>query len=94
MDVSGELMVHSSPKLIGREILRTSFGFRPPLPSHLELIPKKCFLAFTLTIVIMASDMEFVKNFTPPDFQVRNFTPGFSLNLNSFIKKQAQNWSK
>ena len=31
--------------------------------------------------------MEFVKNFTPPDFQVKNFTQPISPNFNSFSKK-------
>ena len=38
--------------------------------------------------------MEFVKKFTPPDFQVRNFTPGISPNLNSFSKKKHKNLVK
>ena len=33
-------------------------------------------------------DMEFVQNFTPPDFQVKNFTPPISPNFNSFSKKK------
>ena len=32
--------------------------------------------------------MEFVKNFTPPDFQAENFTPSISPNFNSFSKKK------
>ena len=32
--------------------------------------------------------MEFVKKFTPPDFQVKNFTPAISPNFNSFSKKK------
>ena len=31
--------------------------------------------------------MKFVKNFTPPDFQAKNFTPSISPNFNSFSKK-------
>ena len=34
------------------------------------------------------SDMEFVQNFTPPDFQAKNFTPSISPNFNSFSKKK------
>ena len=34
------------------------------------------------------ADMEFVQNFTPPDFQAKNFTPSISPNLNSFSKKK------
>jgi len=32
--------------------------------------------------------MEFVQNFTPPDFQAKNFTPPISPNFNSFSKKK------
>ena len=34
------------------------------------------------------ADMEFVQNFTPPDFQAKNFTPSISPNFNSFSKKK------
>ena len=34
----------------------------------------------------LTADMEFVKNFTPPDFQAKNFTPSISTNFNSFSK--------
>ena len=37
---------------------------------------------------IKESDMEFVQNFTPPDFQVKNFAPSISPNFNSFSKKK------
>ena len=33
------------------------------------------------------ADMEFVKNFTPQDFQANNFTPSISPNFNSFSDK-------
>ena len=32
--------------------------------------------------------MRFVKNFTPPDFQAKDFTPLISLNFNSFSDKK------
>ena len=32
--------------------------------------------------------MRFVKNFTPPDFQAKNFTPLISQNFNSFGDKK------
>ena len=32
--------------------------------------------------------MEFVKKFTLPDFQAKNFTPSISPNFNSFSKKK------
>ena len=38
--------------------------------------------------------MEFVQDFTPPDFQAKNFTPPISPNFNSFIKKKQQQWVK
>ena len=34
------------------------------------------------------TDMEFVKKFTPPDFQAKNFTPSISPSFNSFSKKK------
>ena len=34
------------------------------------------------------ADMEFVQNFTPPDFRAKNFTPSISPNFNSFSKKK------
>ena len=41
------------------------------------------------------SDMEFVQNFTPPDFQAKNFTPSISPNCNSFSKKKRRTpWLK
>ena len=36
----------------------------------------------------LTSDREFVQNFTPPDFQAKNFTPSISPNFNSFSKKK------
>ena len=40
------------------------------------------------------ADMEFVQNFTPPDFQAKNFTPSISPNFNSFSKKKHKKWVK
>ena len=37
-----------------------------------------------------ASDMEFVQNFTPPDFQAKNFTMSISPNFNSFSGKKTE----
>ena len=34
------------------------------------------------------ADMELVQNFTPPDFQVKNFTPAISPDFNSFSGKK------
>ena len=39
-------------------------------------------------IQIIGSYMKFVQNFTPPDFQVKNFTPPISPNFNSLSKKK------
>ena len=36
----------------------------------------------------LRTDMRFVKNFTPPDFQAKYFTPLISLNFNSFSDKK------
>ena len=38
--------------------------------------------------------MEFVQNFTPPDFQVKNFTPSISPNFNSFSDKTHKKMSE
>ena len=38
--------------------------------------------------------MEFVQKFTPPDFQVKNFTPPILPNINSFSKKKTQTISE
>ena len=43
------------------------------------------------TFVKIITDMEFVQNFTPPDFQTKNFTPPISPNFNSFSKKKHKN---
>ena len=40
------------------------------------------------------TDMEFVKNFTPPDFQAKNFTPSISTNFNSFSGEKTQKMSE
>ena len=39
-------------------------------------------------IFFIYADMEFVKNFTPSDFQDKNFTPSISPNFNGFSKKK------
>ena len=39
---------------------------------------------------IYGPDMRFVKKFTPPDFQAKNFTPLFSPNFNSFGDKKTK----
>ena len=38
--------------------------------------------------LVVPSDMRFVQNFTPLDFQVKTFTPSISPNFNSFSKKK------
>ena len=35
--------------------------------------------------------MEFVQNFTPPDFQAKIFTPSISPNFNSYSDKNSKN---
>ena len=39
---------------------------------------------------IESTDMEFVKNFTPPDFQAKKFTLSISPNFNSFSDKNTK----
>ena len=46
----------------------------------------------TFSANLQGADMEFVKNFTPSDFQARNFTPSISPNFNSFGKKKHKKW--
>ena len=41
-----------------------------------------------------SSDMRFVQNFTPPDFQAKTFTPSISSNFNSFCEKKTQKMSE
>ena len=48
-----------------------------------------CQVSITRTnLNVRFADMEFVHNFTPPDFQAKNFTPSISPNFNSFSKKK------
>ena len=39
-------------------------------------------------------DMRFVQNFTPPDFQAKNFTPSILPNFNSYSDKNIKKWVK
>ena len=45
-------------------------------------------IMMVMMIRMVMTDMEFVKNFTPPDFQAKNFIPSISPNFNSFSKKK------
>ena len=38
----------------------------------------------------LCTDMRYVKNFTPPDIQAKDFTPLISLNFNSFSDKNTK----
>ena len=40
------------------------------------------------------TDMKFVKNFTPSDFQAKNFTPSISPDFNSFSDKNTKKMSE
>jgi len=42
----------------------------------------------------MQPDKRFVNNFTPLDFQAKNFTHLISPNLNSFVDKNTKKWVK
>ena len=42
----------------------------------------------TLKILKTKTDMEFVKNFTQPDFQAKNFTPQKRVNCDIFLANQ------
>ena len=45
-------------------------------------------MAGNLDVAPLRTDMEFVKNFTPSDFQENIFTLSISLNFNGFSKKK------
>ena len=55
--------------------------------SHQNLRPEVTkmmrMLGMIMFIIMMKTDMKFVQNFTPPDFQVKNFTPSILPNFNS-----------
>ena len=53
-----------------------------------------CIWKFSEILHSFVADMEFVQNFTPPDFQAKNFTPSISPNFNSFSKKKHKKWVK
>ena len=61
--------------------------------SELSLSSILCVMV-VLVVLSVPSDMEFVQNFTPRDFQAKNFTPSISPNFNSFSKKKAQKMSE
>ena len=42
-------------------------------------------------LLVVGADMEFVQNFTPPDFQAKNFTLSILPNFNSFSVKKTKN---
>ena len=42
----------------------------------------------------MLPDMRFVQNFTPPDFEAKNFIPSISPNFNSFSDKNTKKMSE
>ena len=47
-----------------------------------------------LSSIQLRPDMKFVQNFTPPVFQVKNFTLSILPNFNSFSKKKTQKVSE
>ena len=52
------------------------------------------FFFWVLGLPCLSSDIRFVKNFTPPDFQAKNFTPLISPNFNSFGDKNTKKMSR
>ena len=50
--------------------------------------------SLVLTQLHLLPDMEFVQNFTPPDFRAKHFTPSVSPNFNSFSKKKHKKMSE
>ena len=63
-------------------MIRRGSGVTPDV----KVVTSRAILEETL-MKIVGTDMEFVKNFTPPDFQANNFTPTISPNFNSFSDK-------
>ena len=54
-----------------------------------KVVTSRAILEETLMMMV-GTDMEFVKNFTPPDFQAKNFTSSISPNFNSFSDKNTK----
>ena len=48
----------------------------------------------TIGMMMVMADMEFVKKFTPPDFQAKTFTPSISPNFNSLSDKNTKKMSE
>ena len=62
---------------------------------YLKLLPHiSKFLGQKNTFSPLVADMEFVKDFTPSDFQEKNFTLSISPNFNIFSKKKHKKWVK
>ena len=47
-----------------------------------------------LLILSQSPDMEFVQNFTPPDFQTKNFTLSISPNFTVLVRKKHKKMSE
>ena len=77
------------PELEGRWVTPISPLPKKPAKGVLQIggVSQKCYQS-------SSTDMEFVQNFTPPDFQAKNFTPSISPNFNSFSKKKHKKMSE
>ena len=64
------------------------------LPGSQVIMMVTLIMKMIMTILILSgspnTDMEFVKNFTPLDFQAKNFTPSISPNFNSLSDKNTK----
>ena len=73
---------------IPEELLGNSYSINLPfIERKPPVFNLRCITNSPNTHFIM-TNMEFVKKFTPPDFQAKNFTPSISPNFNSFSKKK------
>ena len=66
-----------------RKDTKTTFGK--------AILRNKTFATIPLCNRVSVPDMEFVQNFTPPDFQAKNFTPSISPNFNNLVRKNTKN---
>ena len=64
------------------------------MPVGQFVVGTKCLLTLLIQRILQnglkpnnPADMEFVKNFTPSDFQAKNFTPQFHLILTVLVRK-------
>ena len=86
LSINGSYLIYP---ILGKGHYLISVIFDKPRICFIQcLSDRSSFNREIITKLVPNSDMEFVQNFTPPDFQAKNFTPSISPNLNSFSKKK------